>query len=127
MFFIGIFGVEEREKELKEFTGTICPCCGQLTRASLMEHYSYFHIFFIPTFRWNRQYYLRYRCCGGIYEVNTDYFKELKDSSGIDVQKIKKVFCTCDAQNSYYQRCKGCGKEFEKNFSFCPYCGRKVQ
>lgn len=126
MFFIGIFGVEEKEKEIKEFINTVCPCCGQLTRAVLIARYTYFHIFFIPTFRWNRQYFLRYRCCGGIYEVNADYFKNLKDASEIDIRKIKKKFCSSDAQNVYCQRCAGCGKEFEKKFSFCPYCGRKV-
>jgi len=126
MFFIGIFGVEEKEKEVREFTNVICPCCGQLTRAVLMERYTYFHIFFLPTFKWNREYFLRYRCCGGIYGVDAEYYKELKDASMIETARIQKIFCQWDAKNSYYQRCSACGKEFERTFSFCPYCGKKV-
>lgn len=126
MFFIGIFGVEDKEKELKEYASTVCPCCSQLSRAVLMERYTYFHIFFIPTFRWNKQYYIRYRCCGGIYEVAKEDIERFRNASDIDTSRLKKIYCRADAEQNYYQRCKSCGKEFERRFAYCPYCGTRV-
>jgi hypothetical protein len=126
MFFIGIFGIEEKEKELKEYGSTVCPCCGEYSRAVLLERYTYFHIFFIPTFRWNRQVYIRYRCCGGIYGIDKEDIGRFKDAADIDTARLKKIYCRVDAEQSLYRRCEGCGKEFERRFAFCPYCGRQV-
>ena len=53
MFFIGIFGVNQTEKPIGTYNNTICPNCGALTRLELYKRYTYFHLFFIPTFKWN--------------------------------------------------------------------------
>jgi len=36
MFFFGIFGIQDREKHLRDFDATICPSCGRLSRAELI-------------------------------------------------------------------------------------------
>ncbi|NLT96782.1 MAG: zinc ribbon domain-containing protein, partial [Christensenellaceae bacterium] len=43
MFFIGIFGIEDKEKELREYANIVCPNCGGYSRAVLTQYYTYFH------------------------------------------------------------------------------------
>jgi hypothetical protein len=123
MFFIGIFGVEQKDKEIKSFN-VVCPDCGKMTQAVLYMSYTYFHMFFIPTFRWNRQYYVKLRCCASVYNVPEDYALKLRESDIPDFSRLKKTRGP-DAWNSFYATCPSCGKSFERGFSYCPYCGTK--
>lgn len=125
MFFIGIFGIESREKELKRFTGIVCPCCGRFAGAVLFTSYTYFHIFFIPTFRWNRKYFVKTGCCGSLWEAPRDYAEQLKTSDMIDFSRLKKVsqgFCGFD---NGCVVCPNCKRSFDKGYAYCPYCGTK--
>lgn len=126
MFFIGIFGIADKEKEARVFVNILCPQCGRLASAVLIEHYTYFHFFFIPTFRWNRRYYLRLRCCGAVYDVPEDYAKELKSTETIDFSRLKKTSGGFGGDYSDFVRCTACGRTFDKSYSSCPYCGKKI-
>ncbi|MGB9840246.1 zinc ribbon domain-containing protein [Thermovenabulum sp.] len=120
MFFFGIFGIQDREKTIKEFESTICPRCGRLTRAELIEVYTYFHFFFIPLFQWNHRYYVTLRCCRAFYEVPKDYINELKQTSIIDFSRLKDL--------SYFNpnTCPRCGNNVNPNFNYCPFCGERL-
>lgn len=123
MFFIGIFGIERKEKEIKSWN-TVCPECGSMSKASLYMIYTYFHIFFIPTVRWNRRYFLRLRCCGSSYEAPQEYARQLSDSDTIDFSRLKKTSAG-SGFNNFYAKCAACGRNFDSSFPFCPYCGTK--
>lgn len=125
MFFVGIFGIESKDKEIKTFAGVVCPDCGRMTAAALFMSYTYFHIFFIPTFRWNKRYFVRLRCCGALYEVPAGCADILKHSDTIDFSQLKKASGGFDDFNSFYAVCPNCGKRFDKSFPYCPYCGAK--
>ena len=62
MFFIGIFGVHQTEKQLGNYNNVICPSCGSFTRLQIFKRYTYFHIFFIPVFKWNIKYLHKAAC-----------------------------------------------------------------
>lgn len=123
MFFIGIFGVEQKEKELRTWN-VVCPDCGKMAKAALYMGYTYFHIFFIPTFRWNKRYFVKLRCCGSVYEVPEDYARSLVESDIIDFSKLKKV-ASGGGWSQVYTTCAHCGKSFERDFPYCPYCGTR--
>lgn len=123
MFFIDIFGVEQKEKEIKSFR-VVCPDCGRMALAALYMSFTYFHIFFIPTFRWNKRYCVKLQCCGNVYDVPEDYSTQLKESDSLDFSRLKKVY-EQNARNSFYVTCPNCGKSFERGFPYCPYCGTK--
>jgi hypothetical protein len=127
VFFIGIFGIEEKEKEIKDFSNVICPNCGRLARAVLYMQYTCFHFFFIPLFKWNRRYYLKLRCCDAVYEAPSDYVQELKDSSFVDFTRMQKVSGGFGGTyDDFFKTCAFCGKTFDKSFSYCPHCGKHV-
>lgn len=118
MFFIGIFGIEPKNKTIKEFNNTICPTCDRLTKAELVQTYTCFHFFFLPLFKWNFKYYIRFICCNSIYEVDEGYVDELKNSDTIDVNRLKKMSFNKNI-------CPECGNYVNPDFSYCPHCGRK--
>jgi len=119
MFFIGIFGIQNKYRIVKEFYNVVCPNCDRLSRIELVETYDYFHFFFIPLFRWNFKYYLKARCCNSLYEVDKDYFHELKNSNTIDFNRVRSVYSNPNI-------CPNCGGFINPGFSFCPHCGQRL-
>jgi|AGTN01.2.fsa_nt_gi hypothetical protein len=128
MFFIGIFGIEEKEKALKSFPQVVCPLCGRLSQAVLSERYTCFHIFFIPTFRWSRRCFIKLRCCGAVYEAEADYARRLRTSESIDFSRLKVVSGGWGGFAGFESRdtvCASCGRSCGAGFAFCPHCGTK--
>jgi hypothetical protein len=119
MFFFGIFGIQNKVKELKEFSNVIC-VCGRYSRMQLLVEYSFFHFFFIPIFKWGRRYFVEARCCGRIFEVPGDYIDELLKSDTVDINRLKEV-------ESPVRVYPNCGGKFDSHYRYCPYCGREVQ
>jgi RNA polymerase subunit RPABC4/transcription elongation factor Spt4 len=123
MFFIGIFGVDQKQKQIGTYNNAICPNCGTLTRFEVYKSYSYFHVFFIPTFRWNVKYYVKPACCGSIYELNPVIGQEYEkgfnpEIRNEDIQPLNLL--------PPFKTCSGCGARVEPGFTFCPYCGRML-
>jgi len=127
MFFIGIFGIGQKEKELRVFDNIVCGACGRLSRAVLTKSYSYFHIFFIHTFSWNRHYYIKLRCCGAVYEADEGYAQRLKTAADIDFTRLKKISSGFGGFEDFggYAKCPHCGAQIDESFSWCPHCGAK--
>lgn len=121
MFFIGIFGVEQAQKPIGKYNNTICPSCGAMTRFEIFKTYSYFHIFFIPTFKWNIKYYIKPSCCRSIYELDPVIGQQYEKGKNPDIRNehLRPL-------NQYlpYKTCSSCGAKVESGYSFCPYCGR---
>ena len=127
MFFIGIFGVDSKEKQLRTFDNVVCGTCGRLSRAVMTISYSYFHIFFIPTFRWNKHYYIKLRCCGAVYEADEAYANILKTAGDIDFSRLTRVSSGFgDFGDDRTDNCAHCGAPLDKSFSWCPHCGHKI-
>ena len=67
MFFIG--GIFQGKKEFEHFRQTIvCKKCGRLCSISVFMTYTCFSFFFIPLFKWGKQYYAVSNCCHTSYE-----------------------------------------------------------
>ncbi|MGI6161832.1 MAG: zinc ribbon domain-containing protein [Christensenellales bacterium] len=121
MFFIGVFGVNDKEKEIKRFDPSACPCCGRLSSCTLIESFRCFHIYFLPLFKWKKRYTLAFGCCGCAYEADPDYAAELKYSDSVDISRLKKLEYT-----SKSGVCQSCGRQSEGNYAYCPYCGNRL-
>lgn len=119
MFFIGIFGIQDKEKVIREFDGVICPECGRFSRAELIEYYTYFHFFFIPLFSWNRRYFVRFRCCNSMYAIDGDYVKEIQNGEGLDTNRLVRI-------GRQENICPNCGSYVNPAFNYCPNCGQKL-
>lgn len=122
MFFVGIFGIDQAQKNIGTYNNTICPSCGALSRFEVIKAYSYFHIFFIPTFRWNVRYYVKTTCCKSIYGLDAHIGIHYENGSAPEITNEHLRPLT---HHQASDTCSGCGARIEPGYSFCPYCGRK--
>jgi len=123
MFFIAFFGIQDKDIYLGTCNNIECPSCGRLTRFDIYKSYRYFHIFFIPTFRWNVRYIVKTSCCGCLYELDQFAGREFEKNPGFDIkmENLRRV-------DNYlpFKYCMYCNKNVPVEFNFCPYCGGKL-
>ncbi|WP_058485289.1 zinc ribbon domain-containing protein [Defluviitalea phaphyphila] len=122
MFFIGIFGIEQKQKEISIKKNTICPVCEALGNYRLIKSYNYFHIFFIPIFKWNIQYYITTSCCKKMVEINEEVARKIENGENVEIDNkdVKMLY------NNVQKFCPNCGLELNTDFKFCPYCGHPI-
>lgn len=129
MFFIGIFGIENKEKEIKVINNLTCKICNRLSMARVIKHYEFFHFFFIPIFKWNEKYYVECGSCKKIFSISKEKGKMIERGENIDItywdlNKVNNVYGYDYNINSV---CKNCGKVVDSEYKYCPYCGREIK
>lgn len=118
--FIGIFGIESKEKQIRILNNIECKFCQCLHGLALIKRYTFFHFFFIPLFRWNEQYFLVCKDCNAVYEISKE--------KGMRLEKGEENVVTYWDLNAitHGNKCGNCGRNIESGFEYCPYCGRKI-
>ena len=125
MFFIGIFGIENKEKEIKIIEKLQCKSCNNVTRGKLVKSFTYFHFFFIPLFKWNEEYYVICESCRKVFSIQKDKGKAIEKDNSIEVTywDLKEV----NTNYSYTSVCNSCKKIVDSEYEYCPYCGNKLR
>ena len=130
MFFIGIFGIQNKEKEIKYLNNISCSNCNDESTAKLIKTYNFFHFFFIPLFKWNEKYYVICSNCSTVFEIPRDKGKRIENGEDVEIT----YWDLKNAETGYYNnsytagnRCSYCGNTVESHFQFCPYCGRRLR
>lgn len=124
MFFIAFFGIQDKEKHIGSCGNIICASCGRLSRYEISKVYRYFHIFFIPLFKWNVRYLVKSTCCGSLFELDPVIgrkFEKDPDNTEIRNEHLRPI-----ANHSPYKYCSNCRSNVPADFSYCPYCGTKL-
>ena len=122
MFFI--FGISAKEKDIDFSQTIICPSCEAYGRLEVFMTYSYFSLFFIPLIKWSKKYYARSTCCNSLYTIEDELGKDIEKGrvNKIDEKDLKPVSNGYDQINS----CRTCNYPINKDFQYCPKCGRRV-
>jgi len=120
MIFIYNFG--SKSKSLSSQSG-ICPHCGRMCRFDVFLKYSYFSVFFIPLFKWNKKYYATSSCCGAIYSILPEVGKDINKGliTSIDESDMEYVSGSSYTENNF---CTYCGAPRNGN-NYCAKCGNK--
>lgn len=116
------FGTSFKEDTIREFTNVVCPVCGAMTMATLVYSYSYFHLFFIPLFRFSKRYTVRLRCCGAVFEATREQFEQMKNGVAPEFSSMTRA----DRGGGNGRRCPGCGADVDPRYVYCPFCGMKM-
>lgn len=130
MFFIGVFGIEGKQEEIKTIENISCKRCCQNTRGKLIKSYSCFHFFFIPLFKWNESYYLVCSNCNTFYNISKEKGKRIERGEDISITywDLQENNFNNDYYNTYNNHiCPRCGRKIESDFEFCPYCGERIK
>ena len=120
--FIGIFGIETKTKTQGEVTALNCPEHGMI-RGAIEMTFTYFHFFFIPLFRWNREYRLVLRC-GCVYVMTREQAEAAIDGGKVDLEQMVRVHSGYQPE---YKHCGACGKNFDSSYRYCPFCGTELK
>lgn len=119
MFFIGIMGTGNKEKMITEIPNITCKACGALGRYEVIKRYSYFHIFFIPLWKWATEYYVKERMCQTIFRLDPEAGEAIEKGIRADI-----LPGDLEALNPV-RRCDGCGRALDEKFIYCPYCSKE--
>ena len=79
-------------------------------------------LFFIPVFKWNKKYYVKYTCCNEIYSLNPEKGRLIEQGENPPILK--------DDLELYYKEnykfCNNCNEKWSDSYEYCPKCGRKL-
>lgn len=119
MFFI--IGISTGEKKLDFVQTILCSRCGSYGRYEVFLTYTYLSIFFIPIFKWNKQYVVKSSCCSSVYKIDSELGKRI--ATGECTNMIDSDLYLVHSAN----RCSNCGYQIDKSFNFCPECGHQIE
>lgn len=123
MFFIAFFGIQDKDQHIGTCNNIVCPSCGKFARYEVHKVYRYFHIFFIPTFKWNVRYIVKTSCCNTLYELDSLVGKEFEKNPAT---KIRMENLRTINNNRPFKYCSNCQTDVYSDFKYCPYCGREL-
>lgn len=121
MFFI--IGIETLQKKLNFVQTMICSLCGKYGRYEVTMTYTCLTLFFIPTFRWNRHYYVTSSCCNATYQISDELGEAIRKGESITLSEQDLVPLYHEASHGSIKKCSHCGYEASADFSYCPKCG----
>ena len=130
MFFIGVFGIENKEKIIKETQRIYCKGCNDYIEGKIIKVYSFFPFFFIPLFKWNEKYYVIYNNCDHVYSISKEKGKSIEHDESYEISYWDlKDFqgANYENNNAINNKCLRCGRELERDYIYCPYCGKKIR
>ena len=127
MIFIG--GISQRRIILDYVRTVICGCCGRYGRYEVIMTYTYFSFFFLPLFKWNRQFYVRLTCCGAVYSLDKDGGQKILAGQDVEIRPEDLTLVQGGDGSGTYGRmkkhCSRCGYETFEDFEYCPKCGER--
>ncbi len=86
--------------------------------------YTVLSLFFIPTIKWNRRYYVRTSCCGRIYELDQQIGKRIERGERVEI--VDDDLNDSGRRDRVYKTCRNCGYSTDEDFDFCPKCGERL-
>lgn len=128
-----MIGVTNGQKALPYHQTGVCPRCGQFTAYEVFMTYMQLLLFFIPCFKWHRQYFVRMRCCGAIYALDSEIGRRIARGEAVAIrpEDLDGPIGTASEDGHCHRaprhRCRFCGYETDENFDYCPKCGRRFE
>ena len=131
MFFM--IGVNPQRKEYEYRGGVmICGKCGGYGRYRVYMTCMCLSLFFIPLFKWRKEYFAQSTCCGTTYALDPDIGRRIARGEEVEIlpQHLREVFAGGSGGYGGYggrrvRRCSACGYVTDEDFQFCPKCGRR--
>ena len=84
MFFI--MGVTQGSKEFDFTQNIVCPKCGRSGNYVVYMTYMVLTLFFIPCFKWKKQYFVRTTCCDTVYSLDPEVGKCIARGDAVTIQ-----------------------------------------
>lgn len=118
-----MMGINSQSKELDFNQMVICDACGSYGRYVVYMTYTVFSLFFIPIFKWNKQYFVKMSCCDSLYILDAQTGKKIEYGENVSIQQ-ENLTLVQKSNKPYY--CPQCGYLLNTEFEYCPKCGTKL-
>ena len=124
MFFL--MGISDGRKDFDFSQMVICQGCGRYGRYIVYMTYTVLSLFFIPCFKWNKQYYVQMSCCGRTYRLNAEVGKRIARGEDVEIQPgdLEDV-SGWGSGRGRTKVCMNCAYTTDEDFEYCPKCGRR--
>lgn len=116
---IFIMGINQGIKKLDFSQAVLCAACGRYGGYEVFMAYTYLSLFFIPILKWGRHYYVKTTCCGSECELDKETGEKIRKGEQVMLSGLSFAV-------SSVRKCNYCGFITEKDFKFCPSCGREL-
>lgn len=125
MFFM--MGIMDGRKDFDFNQVMTCSLCGSFGSFKVFMTYTVLSLFFIPCFKWNKHYYVRTSCCGSVYELNAEIGKQIARGEEVEIgpSDLTLIQNNSGTGSEGTKKCPQCGYIMERDFDFCPKCGRR--
>ncbi len=120
MFFIMTGGQKDKKLEFDQVV--VCPNCGKYGHLNVYMVYSYFSLFFIPLFKWNKRYFAKVNCCNAVCELPQEEGRQIEKGIMTSIDENILHFQTYN----HILECRYCGYKTKEDFDYCPKCGNKL-
>lgn len=124
MFFI--MGITSGRKDFPYNQMAVCEGCGAYCRYQVYMTYMCLSLFFIPCFKWSRQYYVQSTCCNAVFSLSPEVGRRIARGEHIEItpRDLRQVQ---PGSRGRFRKCGNCGFETREEFEFCPKCGRRLE
>ncbi len=119
-----IMGIQDGRKQLDFDQLVVCGACGKYGHVQVYMYYTYFMLFFIPVFKWNKRYVVVMNCCNSSCELDIETGMAIARGELSRLNEADLKF-TRNYQNFSNKVCENCGYETSEDFDYCPKCGTK--
>ncbi|MEG1448024.1 MAG: zinc-ribbon domain-containing protein [Oscillospiraceae bacterium] len=125
MFFFAVIGTSQKKEDIGTFYFS-CPRCNHKQGISVSKSYNYFHVFFIPIFRFGVEYNGICNSCGSEFYIDNKIGKlldkRLMDFIDDDCVHEKQIF----SKEIFSPSCPACHSPVEHDDFYCRKCGYKL-
>lgn len=98
---------------------------GRAVNVTVFVTFTQLLLFFIPTFKWNKHYYVQLPN-GEVFELNAELGRAVERGRDVD---ITEKDCFQSSSANYYGApcCPHCGYPIVEDFDYCPKCGKPLR
>lgn len=116
------FDIHQNQQQLEYTPMIICDECQSYGKYNVFVTYMVFRLFFIPLFKWNKQYYVQTTCCQTIYALNPEAGRQIEKGMNYTIHSSDLI----KQSHTTVHICSNCGYKTKEDFDYCPKCGHKL-
>ena len=120
-----MIGVTDGRKDLEFSQTVICGRCGRYGAYRVYMTFMQLLLFFIPCFKWNRQYYVEMSCCGTVYQLDPEVGRRIEKGEAVTISE-RDLTQLSSGPFTRIRTCPNCGFSTDEDFDYCPKCGTKL-
>lgn len=124
MFFM--MGITQGRKDLAHDQLVICTQCGRYGRYQVYMTFTQLLLFFIPCFKWGKQYYVQMSCCGTVYALNPEIGARIARGENVQIGSADLQIVSGRGSARMVKRCAACGFQTDEDYTYCPKCGNPL-